>query len=142
MESIKIPEKLEEWHLEILNKLIELRDIESETFDFKGTDLKELYKHICAIANTRGGFLVLGIDENKSNSQSLLDFKKAGFDKGKEDFVNREIRNNIVNIEPTPKVTTKNISEGNKFYVVLEIANNIFKSISYGLCLSSQTTVY
>ena len=127
MKLVQSPEKPEDWKVEILDELIELRDVESENFDFKGTDLTGIYKTICAMANTKGGFLVLGVDENKTDSTTLLGFKKTGFDKGKEDFVNREIRNNIVKIEPLPVITSSNITDGEKFYPVLKIENMIFQ---------------
>src|SRR2546427_3356152 len=127
MEIVKVPDKLEDWNLDILSKLMQLRDIESETFDFKGTDLRGIYKDICALANTRCGFLVLGVEENKANSTTLFDFRKIGFDKGKEDYVSRDITNNVVNIETTPKVNVKSIEEDDKFYVVLEVEHHIFK---------------
>ena len=51
-----LPEKLEDWDIAILNSLVNLRDIESETFDFKGPDFKELVNHFCAFANYSKGF--------------------------------------------------------------------------------------
>ena len=35
-----IPDRIEQWNLDIINQLTQLRDIESEDFDFKGTDMK------------------------------------------------------------------------------------------------------
>jgi hypothetical protein len=38
-----------------------VRDIERETFDFKGTDFDELYKHLCTFAHFPvDGIMVLG----------------------------------------------------------------------------------
>ena len=37
-----IPAELESWDMSTLNSLIGLRDIERETFDFKGSDFKKL----------------------------------------------------------------------------------------------------
>ena len=61
-----IPQKLESWKFHHLKKLSYLRDIESERFDFKGSSFRDLDVDICAMANTLGGYLVLGVEENKS----------------------------------------------------------------------------
>ena len=75
-----IPERLQDWDLQTLNKLVTLKDIERESFDFKGPKLQDLSAHICAMANTAGGYLVLGIDENKNPETGyLIGFKKVGF---------------------------------------------------------------
>ena len=52
-----IPERLQDWDLQTLNKLVTLKDIERESFDFKGPKLQDLSAHICAMANTAGGIL-------------------------------------------------------------------------------------
>jgi predicted HTH transcriptional regulator len=67
-----IPERIEDWDLQTLNKLVTLRDIERESFDFKGPKFQDLSDHICAMANTAGGYLVLGIDENKNATTGYL----------------------------------------------------------------------
>ena len=87
-----IPNNIKDWDLNTINELIKLRDIESEDFDFKGTDMKNLANHLCAFANTHGGYLVLGIDEEKNNDV-LMGFKKTGFKTEKEDHIKNEIRN-------------------------------------------------
>lgn len=125
MGIITIPEKLENWSTEILNELIKLSDIESETFDFK-SEPTDLQTHICAMANTDGGFLVLGIEEMKSSDGKMITgFRKIGFNKGEEDQLRLKIGNSIVNIEPTPTVNLQNLVEGNKFYTILKIENTI-----------------
>jgi predicted HTH transcriptional regulator len=101
--------ELEQWDISTLHKLTKLRDIERETFDFKGTDkgtdFTELYKHICAFANFPiNGIIVLGIEEEKSTSGFLIQFSKKGFDLNKEDWVRNEINNQMANVEPTPKL--------------------------------------
>ena len=76
MELSAIPEKLEDWKLEVLNELIKYPDIESETLDFK-KEPSELQNHICAMANTNGGFLILGINEiRSSDSRKIIGFEK------------------------------------------------------------------
>ncbi len=125
-----IPSKLEDWDIHVLNELIRYKDIESESFDFKGTEINKLYKDICAIANTNGGFIVLGIEEERTpDSKKLLGFKKVGFEDGQEDYVNREIGNSVLNIEPNPTVKTKNIQDkdNERFYAVLEIKHETSK---------------
>ena len=121
-----IPQNLEGWKLETIDTLIKLRDIESEDFDFKGTELKNLANHICAFANTHGGYLVLGIDEEKNNN-ALIGFKKNGFKITKEDYIKNEIRNHHVRIEPTPEIETKIIQDHDRFYVIIHIENNQIK---------------
>ena len=63
------------WKIDTINKLINLRDIESEDFDFKGKEIKGLSTPLCVFSNTHGGFIVLGIDEIKNN-QIITGFKK------------------------------------------------------------------
>lgn len=126
MGLITIPEKLEDWNIEILTELVNLSDIESETFDFK-SEPNELHTHICAMANTSGGFLVLGIGEVKSSDGKKIRFKKIGFAKGEEDQLHLKVGNSIVNIEPTPTVNLKPLVEGKKFYTILKIENTISK---------------
>jgi len=121
-----IPINMEDWNLEKINELIKIRDIESEDFDFKGTDMKNLTNHLCAFANTQGGYLVLGIDEEKNND-ALIGFKKNGFRTEKEDHIKNEIRNQHVLVEPTPEIDTKIIPDDNQFYVVIKIENNQIK---------------
>jgi predicted HTH transcriptional regulator len=62
-----IPNRLKDWNIQVIDNLLPILSIESETFDFKGHDFnKELYCDLCAMANTSGGYIVLGIDENQS----------------------------------------------------------------------------
>ena len=70
-----IPNKLEDFTQEKIKELMKIQSIESETFDFKRTiNKQEKYglrgeKHICAMLNTFGGFIILGIDEDKENEK-------------------------------------------------------------------------
>jgi len=120
-----IPTDIKDWKIDTINELIKLRDIESEKFDFKGTDIRGLAIHLCAFTNTYGGFIVLGIDEIKNN-QIITGFKKNGFNIGKEDEIKKEIRNYQVQIDPIPELQIKILSEDEKFFVVIEIENNEF----------------
>jgi len=123
------PDKVEEWKLENINELIKLKDIEDIKFDFKDKDLNEgkgLSSHICAMANTVGGFIVLGIDEIKKKNNEIIRFDKDGFKTGKEDIVKQSISNYISQIDPLPDVNMKKIDESNSetFYFVIEIISN------------------
>lgn len=119
----KIPDNLKEWDIELLNEIIKYVDIESETFDFK-KEPNELNEHICAMANTKGGFLVLGINEIKSNDGTkIIRFEKAGFPDGKQENIRTTVVNSAFNVEPTPSVEVENIPEedGSKFYTIIKI---------------------
>ena len=88
----------------------------------------ELYNHICAMANTSGGFLVLGIGEIKSvDSKRIIGFEKIGFKNGEQECVRNEVGNSIFNIEPTPTANIEHIPDGDKFYTVIKSANEISK---------------
>lgn len=126
MRITTIPEKLENWNLEIINKLTTYPDIESETFDFK-SEASDLSKHVCAMANTSGGFIVLGVEELKNNLQKPTKFEKKGFQKGKQDDIGLEIGNSTSLIEPTPIVDLNHIEDGDVFYTVIKITNVISK---------------
>ena len=124
--SYHYPDKVDEWKLENINELIKLKDIEDLRFDFKSKDLNEgkgLASHICAMANTVGGFIVLGIKENKSNNGDIIEFEKDGFKTGKEDEVKRSISNYLYQIEPLPKTDIQKIDEDTSktFYFVIKI---------------------
>ncbi len=126
---VTLPTKLEDWNIEILNELVKYKDIESETFDFKGVEINQLYLHICAMANTSGGFIVLGVDEVKGkDGKTLVGFRKVGFKHGREDHVGLQIGNNVFKIDPNPKVSLTHILDKNgKFYTVLKTENEISK---------------
>jgi len=40
-----IPEWLEDWDLQTLNKLVTMKDIERESFDFKGPEFQDFSAH-------------------------------------------------------------------------------------------------
>jgi hypothetical protein len=122
-----IPKDLKEWNINVIDNLIQLPNIESETFDFKGhcfDAFKELHEDICAMANTIGGYLVIGIDEIKDNRGNTLKFRKKGFDKFKdENNVENYINNALSRIEPLPKFEKLSISDTNLFYPLLKISS-------------------
>lgn len=127
MELPEIPELLDEWEIDILNKLTQYVNIESETFDFK-KEPNELAEHICSMANSRGGHLVLGIEQiDSEDKKHIIKFEKIGFSFGKQDHVTNTIGNAILNIEPIPVVNIKHVEENDKskFYTVIKIENKI-----------------
>ena len=63
------------------------------------------------MSNTTGGYLVLGIDEDKNQKTGYL---KNGFDVGKEKRVEIEINNATINVEPYPKLGFKHIVDDKK----------------------------
>lgn len=110
---------LDEWDMPTLNSLIKLRDIERETFDFKGVEFKKLYEHIYAFANyPEMGIIVLGIEEDKP-----ADFV-VGYNSDREDWIRNEINNQMVNVDPLPKVTIKILQDeddNGQLYPILKI---------------------
>ena len=131
-----IPESLDNWDIENLNRLVSLRDIESERFDFKGPDFKELANHFCAFANYFGGQMVLGVKEEKRNG-FLVGFKKVGFNIGREDWVRNEVNNAMVNVDPPPTVNFKSLYDNNSIYPVLKIEGKDIRK-PYGVRGSGQ----
>lgn len=124
MENL-FPNLISRWTLDDIEKLLKLRDIESEEFDFKGCcAVNDLSTHICAMANTQGGFIVLGIDEKKK-AQHLIGFQKNGFKVGEEDKVKNSIRNQQVLVEPIPKIETRIIYDAKQyFFVVIHVRDH------------------
>lgn len=121
-----IPEKINDWDLRLLDELLQIRDIERETFDFKTVVLgnnpvpSDLHNDICAMANTDGGYLFLGIGEIKDKSK-VVGFKKIGFEKGKEDIVGRTVNEHRLRVEPIPKIDILHLPDGDRFYTILKI---------------------
>lgn len=120
-----IPKSMDEWNIEKLNELTKNVGIESEYFDFK-KEPNELEEHICAMANTKGGYLVLGIEQIKSKDRKkTIRFEKRGFASGSEDGLKNRITSGVLLIEPIPDVEIEHIHEDNeeKFYTVIKIEN-------------------
>ncbi|MDE1876791.1 MAG: ATP-binding protein, partial [Thaumarchaeota archaeon] len=123
VELFTIPEKLEEFDIELLDKMINIPSIESEIFDFKDKP-SDLHEDMCAMANAKGGFLVLGIGQRKGkDDKTLIGFEKIGFTKGEEDPLGNKINNFRFLVEPTPTIAINHIYEndGSKFYTVIKI---------------------
>jgi hypothetical protein len=123
MSNNLIPKELDNWNLETLEYCLQLTDIESEDFDFKGQSYANLSIHLCAMSNTSGGYLVLGIEEVKNPATNhLIGFKKNGFTVGKDEKnAEVQINNAAINVEPNPRIFTKYIIEGSRFYPIIKI---------------------
>ena len=127
LELNTIPNNLEDWNLKIIDSLIKLRNAESEKLDFKER-ISDLAKHISAFANTRGGFLVLGIAPVKNNrDRTISGYKKIGFKIGKEDEIGLEISNSCFSISPIPVYEVKHICDNSVFYSIIKIRDEISK---------------
>jgi predicted HTH transcriptional regulator len=85
---VKFPNILEKsnlWTIDDIDSLLNIPESESEKLDFK-LEVTDLTRHICAMANTSGGFIVLGIEESETGS-----FKKIGFSNGDQDEIDLKI---------------------------------------------------
>ena len=103
-----IPSRLEDWNIQVIDSLLPILSIESETFDFKGHDFNkrsdELYYDLCAMANTSGGYIVLGVDQENAPDGKIIRFIKNGFERGEEDKINQTVANNMYSVDPTPNI--------------------------------------
>jgi hypothetical protein len=122
-----IPEDLDQWNLKVLDSLLKIGRIESETFDFKGPDFKELNVDICAMANTSTGIIVLGISPEKKSGR-VIGYQKVGFSPSEGDNIHNSIGNAKFNVEPMPDIKYIDLEEidsssgiVSKFYSVLKI---------------------
>jgi len=125
-----IPKTLNEWDINVINNLIKFKDIEGEEFDFK-LDVGSIEEDICAMANSRGGYIVLGIKDLKDKHGNIIRFEKKGYKGGKEDAVKQSISNKLFQVEPIPEhsfdlVNGSEQSSKNLFFPVIKIpvANN------------------
>jgi len=111
---------LNKWDLVLLDQLINYPAIEGETFDFKGTNLSGLEIHICAMANTSGGILALGIEEPAVPGQP---FVKSGFDLSRKNSILNDVRNYTYMVEPHPKIETWPIDDpaNGRFYLIVKV---------------------
>jgi predicted HTH transcriptional regulator len=67
---MQTPSRLEEWSLEVIKSLVKLGTSEHRDFEFKsgrvlrdGEGIGALSKQVSAFANSRGGFIVIGVSE-------------------------------------------------------------------------------
>ena len=121
MDIPNIPRNLDDWNIDVIDSLLGIPTIESETLECKREiNPNSLRKHICAMANVHGGFILVGLDE-KTNGGKKSGYEKVGLDLD-EDMINQRISSARHEIEPTPMVKPKCIPDGAKMYAVIHIS--------------------
>lgn len=120
MDIPNIPQNLDNWNMDVIDSLLGISTIESETLECK-REIKptSLPKHICAMANVHGGFILVGLGE-KMNGGKKSGYEKIGLDFD-EDEINQRVSNARHEIEPTPMVKLKCILDGAKTYAIINI---------------------
>lgn len=125
-----IPQTMDGWNIEVLRNILDIPDIEKESFDFKNNKVLDrgycLEDHICAFANTYGGHIVIGVEEKKIN-ENHKKFALNGFDNGSQDEMLRKINQKIWLIEPAPLYETTTVESDGKYYIVLHIKLELYK---------------
>ncbi|MGI0059082.1 MAG: AlbA family DNA-binding domain-containing protein [Nitrosotalea sp.] len=111
------PDDLNKWDISIINALVELKYPESDTLEFKEQVVGDLEKDICGFANSSGGLIVIGIKGMDKAEE------KKGLQAIEEHNISQQLTGRIAQVEPNPKVLTKQIVEGDKLYVVIKIYN-------------------
>jgi hypothetical protein len=101
---LQIPMDLKDWKMDVLESLLKYREIERDSFDFKGRVLNKLETHLCAMANRVTGILALGVDDPSSDSPTAT-FTKNGFRKWTEDPTLNSIYVYVAKVDPLPHVT-------------------------------------
>ena len=132
-EFLQIPMELEDWNMAVLDNLIKYNTIERDSFDFKSRKLIERNRihsksrkpdgldiHLCAMANTVTGILVLGVDD-PSPDNPAAPFRKNGFRIGTDVSTLSLIYNFVANVDPLPRVTHRILKDQRRFYVVLKV---------------------
>jgi len=122
--SIEIPQTLEQWTYSRIEDLVNNNVNESETHDFKSDvpDSIELTKDCCAFANTKGGFIILGIKEARQR------FVIAGIDND-NDLANKfGKKTNALPTNPEFKLGNFiNIPESDKVLAVIHIPKSRYR---------------
>jgi hypothetical protein len=125
-----IHNNIDKWNYETLLKLSKIGSIEGSYFEIKGKDKinGDLSKTICSLANSYGGVIIFGIDENKQEKNPLKRFRLNGFKESEEDkdTVSQKIANQIYQVDPPPLTITKCIDDKHNtdvYYVALQIKN-------------------
>jgi predicted HTH transcriptional regulator len=119
---LQIPMELKNWNIAVLDSLLKYREIERDSFDFKGRELNKLETHLCAMANTVIGILALEVDNPSSDNPNAV-FTKKGFRKGTEEQILNSISNSVVKVDPLPRVTHEVLPDpqSDRFYVILKV---------------------
>ena len=116
-----IPQNLDDWNIDVIDSLLDVPTIESETLECKREiNPSSLPKHICAMANVRGGFILVGLDEKKTSDGKKSGYGKTGLNLD-EDEINQRMSSAVYEIEPTPMVKSICIPDGAKTYAVIHI---------------------
>lgn len=125
-----IPQTMDGWNIDVLKNILEIPDVEKESFDFKNNKVLEknyrLEDHICAFANTYGGYIVIGVKEEKINENSKK-FTLDGFDNGSQHEMLRKIEQKIWLIEPIPFYEVMTLESQGKYQIILHIKLEIYK---------------
>ena len=62
MDFPDMPQNVNDWNMDTVNSLLDIPNIESEKLECKREiSVKVLSKSICAMANTCGGFILIGL---------------------------------------------------------------------------------
>lgn len=117
---VDVPTEMSDWNIDILNKLVEIRKIETDGLDFK-SDYKDLSKHLCAFANNSFGQMILGIEPHKTKKGQTIGIRKKGLSENKRDSIRNEVNNAMLNVEPTPSVKLLFIDEDGSVFPVVQI---------------------
>ena len=116
-----IPQNLNDWNMDAIGSLLNISNIESEKLECKREiRVEALSKSICAMANTCGGFILVGLGERKTE-----DGKKSGYEKiglsSDEDTISQQISQATHAIDPKSKIESKCIEDGGKRYVIIRV---------------------
>ncbi len=127
--DFNIPQTMDGWNIEVLKNTLEIPDIEKESFDFKNNKVLQknyrLEDHICAFANTYSGYIVIGIEEEKTN-ENRKKFTLDGFDNGSRIEMLRKIAQKIWLVEPVPLYEITTVDTG-KYHIILHIKLETYK---------------
>ncbi|MGI0045901.1 MAG: AlbA family DNA-binding domain-containing protein [Nitrosotalea sp.] len=124
---VHIPEDVEQWDFGLLANLVHEGYDENETLEFKSVlneSTHRIPKTACAFANTKGGFLVFGINNDRTKE---LTFEQRLMGLDDSDQLKRNIIDQIQNIKPSIPIDNlifkkSNIKlPNNKVSVILKI---------------------
>jgi hypothetical protein len=145
---IKIPDNVEDWDIGLIAKLIHEGYDENEILEFK-SEINEQTKKIpitaCAFANTHGGTMILGINNDR---RSPLSFDQRLIGLEDSDDLKSKITNQLKNIKPDILISNIVFKESNikllngKVIIILQVLksknaphqyeNKFYKRISNG----------
>ena len=120
MDLPNIPTNVKDWDISTIDSMLDIPNIESEKIECKLKITGELSKHICAMANMSGGFIIIGLNEKRCNEKKY-GFQKIGLDKNEGDTTMQKIGHAKYSIEPLPKISIECITEQDKMYPVIQV---------------------